>query len=229
MKDEPEVLLRELRDRGMEGATPVDAIALATETAWVNSLFRLCGGTPPEEWATFDVPPGQVQLVAAVVMREPYFRAVAKIGFHFALKMFPELTGHEREFDRIKDYIWSGSEGGNSGRPVRPMSRQFVEDFDRGRRPRCWMHILAVERSYDRAISFVQLFAGRGGLPFPYLVDLGIDPARIAMPRERRVRLFVMEPVSGDDGVFDGVMEDPGTTNRIIVTPGARLPKTRYG
>jgi hypothetical protein len=77
-------------------------------------------------------------------MKEQYLRAVAKIAFHYTLKMFPALSGREREFDRIRRYIWSG-EGGGRNRPVRQLPRQFWENFRHGERPRCWMHILTVE------------------------------------------------------------------------------------
>ena len=73
------------------------------------------------------------------------------------------------------------------------------------------------ERVYERATALVQLFAGPGGLPFPYLVDLGMDPAQIASPRARVVRVFAMEPVDE----CDGVAEDPPVTNRVHVpAPG---------
>lgn len=73
------------------------------------------------------------------------------------------------------------------------------------------MHLLTVERAYERVLACVQLFAGPAGLPFPYWIDVGTDPARIAAPRERRAHIFALEPVDG----FAGLMEEAGINNRI--------------
>ena len=203
MQGRPDLLLDELRNRGLDGARPVDAVALTTEIPWVNDLLRALGANPPEEWASLVVPAQQVQLAATVTSNEFYYRAIAKIAFHYLLKTFPTVTGEEQEFARIRDYIWAGT-GGGRDRPVQRMPDQFWGEFRRGQRPRCWMHILAVERAYARVLATVQLFAGPGGLPQAYWVDLGRDPARIAMPREVRAHVFALEPVNG----FDGVMEE---------------------
>jgi hypothetical protein len=222
MRGDTNVLRAELQDRGMAGARPVGAIAHSDETEWVGELFREIGGATPQQWEQFDAPEGRVQVEATVVTAERYLRGIAKLGFHFTLAMFPQLTGHEREFDGVRSYIWAG-EGGGRGRPVTPLRRQFAAEFTRGQRPRCWMHILVAERAYDRATALVQLFAGPGGLPFPYLVDLGVDPMRVATPRERVVRIFTMEPVNG----YNGVIEEPQVTNRIHVPPPGILTRLR--
>lgn len=126
MREQPDILIRELRERGLAAARPVGAVAPTSDIPWVNELMRALGAAPPDEWEPLDVPPQQVQLAATVTMAEPYFRAIAKMAFHYTLKMFPALTGHEQEFDRIKDYIWTGA-GGGRHRPVQTLPNQFWE------------------------------------------------------------------------------------------------------
>ena len=40
-----------------------------------------------------------------------YFRAIAKIGFHYFLTQFPEYSGHEAIFDDIRDFIITDTQG----------------------------------------------------------------------------------------------------------------------
>jgi len=70
--------------------------------------------------------------------------------------MFPDLTGMEREFEPIKQYIWSGGDN----RFVRQRMNQFVANFRRGERPIYWMHLLAVVRTYEQITAYAQFFAG---------------------------------------------------------------------
>ncbi len=83
-----------------------------------------------------------------------YRRAIAKIAFHFFLKVFPEATGFEIEFNEIKRLIIRG------GNPL-----QFVLER-RGKIPHSlhslgpWAHILYADWGMDFLVTRVQLFAG---------------------------------------------------------------------
>lgn len=90
--------------------------------------------------------------------------------------MFPELTGHEREFDGIKDFIWNG---GEISQFVQQRSDQFIGNFQRGMRPIKWMHILAIKRDGGFITGYVQLFAGPRSLPPHYTVRISRDPSAI--------------------------------------------------
>ena len=76
------------------------------------------------------------------------------------------------------------------------------------------MHILAVERTYDVILAHAQFFAGPGIVPPPYVVRIGVNPARIAARRESRAHQFViLDPAAGTGEMVDG---DP---LQLIVTP----------
>jgi hypothetical protein len=100
------------------------------------------------------------------------------------LKMFPDLTGKEREFDAIKRFIW---DGGDVGRFVQQRWRpeDVITNLRRGAGWSHWMHILMVERTYQRIIGWFQPFAGPRTLAPLYAVDIGMDPARIVARREQ--------------------------------------------
>jgi hypothetical protein len=121
---------------------------------------------------------------------------VAKIGFHYALKMFPDLTGAEAEFGPIKDFILAGDDVAQF---VQQRADQFVKNFER-ERPTQWMHILAVERTYDLILAHAQFFAGPGIVPPPYAIRIGRNPARIDPPREARAHQFVILDQAGGTG-----------------------------
>ena len=50
-----------------------------------------------------------------------YFRALAKIGFHYALKNVPTIVGNEPEFGAVREFIRSGS--GEAGQFFRSLDR----------------------------------------------------------------------------------------------------------
>jgi hypothetical protein len=114
------------------------------------------------------------KLIAEVTVSPAHFRAVAKIGFHYVLKMFPDLTGTETEFA-----------------PIRA-------------RPTQWMHILAVERTYSVILAHAQFFAGPGIVPPPYVIRIVRNPARIDSRREVRGHQFVvLDPAAGTGEMVD--------------------------
>ncbi len=195
MRENPEFLRELLREWGLDRGQPIHAFATEKEIPWVSDLLRTLGYTVPANWVT-EFPAQKISLIAEVTVSPAHFRAVAKIAFHYVLKMFPDLTGMEAEFAAIKDFIWTG---GAIAEFVRQRSDQFVRNFER-ERPTKWMHILAVERTYDVILAHAQFFAGPGIVPPPYVIRIGRDPARIMRPRETRAHQFVILDPAGSTG-----------------------------
>lgn len=204
MQGRPELLMKYLTDNRLEGAKPVHVFAAPDEIPWVTELLRAVGGVPPGNWVTTVFTPQKIQLVVNLKVTQAYFRAVAKIAFHYALKQFPDLTGLEPDFTPIKEFIWAGGDG---DRFVRQKSDQFFDNFRRGYQPSHWMHILAVERTYSNIIAHAQFFAGPHSLPPPYQVWIGRNPSRIDRGRELRAHQFVILDPTASSGAV-GVMED---------------------
>jgi len=204
MRDHPELLSACLRERGLQSAKPVLVYATPEEVPWVESLLRALNVEPPREWVTTGFPSGQITLKVDVGVTEAHFRAVAKIVFHYALKMFPDLSGLEREFEPVRRYIWAGD--GNH-KFVRQRPDQFVAQFNRGQRPTHWMHILDVARSRSGVVGHAQFFVGPRHMPLPYQVWIGPDPSMLIRPLERFAHQFVILSVAPEGGIV-GKMED---------------------
>jgi hypothetical protein len=212
MRDDPAVLKTQLRDRGLEGARPLHAFADEDEIEWMGGLMRAFGGDLTSgEWATTQLTPQRLPLVVDVAVTSAHFRAVAKIVFHYALKMFPDLTGQERQFDPIKDFIWNG---GDIDRFVRQRRPEDVILNYRQHGPTHWMHVLGSERTYDRITGWFQPFTGPQLLPPIYEVRLGMDPSRIVRRREQTLHQFVIVDATAPAGIV-GVMEDGQPANYI--------------
>jgi hypothetical protein len=207
MLDDPGFLMELLKEWGLDRGKPIRAFATDEEIPRVGDVLQKLGYAVPSDWAVSTYPTQKIALVAEVTVSPKHFRAVAKIGFHYALKMFPEFTGMEQEFDDIKEFIWAG---GDVNKFVAQRSDQFVENFKR-ERPTKWMHILAVERTYGGTLAHAQFFAGPGILPPPYLIRIGREPSRIVRPKEVRAYQFVIL----DPAMASGKMEDVDAAQRI--------------
>jgi hypothetical protein len=126
MEENPDFLVARLADLGLSGAKPIQAYAAPGEIPWVTDLVVAMGGSPPC-WTSTDVSAARIQLAATYTVTRAYLRAIAKIGFHYALAVLPELSGMEPEFSDIKQFIWSGA--GDTDRFVRQCKEQFVANF----------------------------------------------------------------------------------------------------
>lgn len=98
--------------------------------------------------------PSVVQASALFKFPPEYFRAIAKIAFHFFLSCFsPPLSGSESAFDDIKRFIYEGGEPEHFMRCVPgeivPSSPMFP-----------WAHVLAAVWTGREMAASVQLFHG---------------------------------------------------------------------
>lgn len=72
--------------------------AMCKELSWNVDLQRRTGGRVQRQFFKGEVGP-------------PYFRALAKIGFHYALRYIPTITGNEGVFWALRDFIKHGTGG----------------------------------------------------------------------------------------------------------------------
>jgi hypothetical protein len=212
-REHPSKLQDHIREQGLQNAKAVHTFGTEEEIPWIQKLIERLGQQAPKEWTSINAQQQRIELIVSVTVTEPYFRAVAKIVFHYLLKMFPELTGLEREFDGIKEFIWNG---GKVSRYVIQRKDQFIANFKLGYRPINWMHILAAERSGGRIKAYAQFFAGPNSLPFPYEVNLGRDPARIHTPMRRYAHEYVVLE-AGANNCPRGVMQDAQPAAHILI------------
>jgi hypothetical protein len=173
--------------------------------------------------------PATVPVRSRIQLTPEYYRAIAKIAFHFFIWCsFPGITGLENEFDGIKEFIWRGDQADK-------YILQMPGPFDRnqiGDAP--YAHVLAAGVADDEAVATVQLFAGSDigmnvstvapdGRPFSvqpkneslvWIVKLGRSPLRIACDL-RRALAFVAYRRAADG--FVGEVRELTPARSIVV------------
>ncbi len=115
------------------------------------------------------------------VFGERYFRALAKIGFHYFLTQFPMYTGHEDVFARIRTFIYE-----DTNEPVRRVN-EFIsmrqhpllhEMLDPRVRPDGWRaHVLAAEAQPGICLAHVHMFLTEESAGQIYTIILARDAA----------------------------------------------------
>jgi hypothetical protein len=188
MKIDTARILDEVREMGLVNARPIHTFASPEEMPWVSKVVAALGATVGSDGVTTKFEPRQIDIIVKVQVTSAFFRAVAKIGFHYALKVFPDLRGTEREFDSIKNFIWSG---GDFNHFVRQRQKPVFANFRVGERPVSWAHILLAERRYEAVTAYAQFFVGPQSMPVTYEIRLGRNPSRIVAPPEQAAHIFL--------------------------------------
>jgi hypothetical protein len=107
----------------------------------------------------------------------PYMRAIAKIGFHFFLKWFPQFSGTEQEFDGIKRFIYHG--GADYAQFVEPITEPLVK-LPPGKRVLMWGHLVSCQYDYATVEARIQFFVGPMQVqPIVWRVKIGKSPSRL--------------------------------------------------
>lgn len=198
--------------RGIPDAIPHRLWAHPDEAATLEAMIQATyGQLPAALWEEAPDASGPIALNTLVQVGKPFFRAVAKIVFHYALKVFPDLDGSAPEFQAIREYVRHGAGDGF----VRELPQQIIGNFHVGERPVSWSHILFVERDYFGVGGYAQFFVGPESLPFPLQIRIGGNPSRLALPRERQAHGYVIETVDGG-GRPHGRVEDLHPATHIV-------------
>jgi len=156
-----------------------DISAAPEEIPWVESLLD---GFKIERKAEWVQPTGPIMygpFSIKVTVDSRYFRAIAKIGFHYFLTKFPRFRGDEPCFLGIRHFIMNGCAIDEIGRFVSQSREQFVHQLRAGYRLSVWGHLVCVEAGYMGFRSKVQLFVGPQNQAVVYTVQLGENPSPI--------------------------------------------------
>jgi hypothetical protein len=118
--------------------------------------------------------------VGTVGLTNRYFRAVAKMGFHYFLTQFPQYSGHEPMFKEIRQFILE--EGGGVdhandfvGKRQHALLNEMLTPGvgrDKGR-----AHVLCAEIRPGECLAYVQTFLTEGWPAPIYAVCLARDEA----------------------------------------------------
>jgi hypothetical protein len=147
------------------------------EKDWVETLLK-------ETWPAATFAGGTLGsaiyqgAAGTIVLTNRYFRAIAKIGFHYFLTQFPQYSGREPLFKDIREYILDDKGGVDRandfiGERQNPLLAQMTVP---GARPDGWRaHVLGAEISPGHCRAHVQMFISGDWPSRPYTITLAKD------------------------------------------------------
>ena len=141
-----------------------------------------------------------------------YFRGLAKIALHAALRLVPGLDGHAWEFDSLRRFIRYAELP--THQPIRRRQAPLVPGLGNGVMLRDWGHIIGIEAGESQLFVLLQFFIGPGAIPPPWVVRLGRRPP--SLPQHFAV------------GYYARYLEQPapdGRTGEFMRLDAVRLPK----
>jgi hypothetical protein len=156
------------------------AYASTEELAWVESLLGTLKSDNKLPWSAN---PGPITYGPSVVKFEVtsrYFRAIAKIGFHYFLTKMPQFRGDEPCFADIRRFLKTDACPVDECRRFIGYAPCHLErQLRAGAELNCWGHFLTAQSNYVQLAARVELFAGPGKRPLSYIVRLGQNPSRL--------------------------------------------------
>jgi len=191
------------------------------EIDYIFGLFKKIGifinEEPPSALEKQFYPNVPVHGSIAVDIR--YFRAIAKIGFHYFLQYTGYFSGHENCLSPLKQFIRHGE--GKIEQFVLRQRGNLVSDLNYGLRPRYYGHFIIGDFRKNVAAAYVQLFLGRDSNPPYYKITLATNCFRIKLEDETFGHFFCYY-LPENRSQYTGEIQQLGAANKI------RLP-TSFG
>lgn len=150
-------------------------------------------------------------------LSDRYFRAVAKMGFHYFLTQFPELSGTESLFAGIRQFITEDRPVVEANRFLRKRNFPLLGPMlVPGARPGGWRaHVLAAEIKAGQCLAHVQTFLTEDWPAPIYTVALG---SVLGVTDRAAGHLYVYND-DGPKGKFAGVAYDLTATRVPMAVP----------
>lgn len=109
-----------------------------------------------------------------------YFRAIAKIAFHYYLVSSYRAKGYEDCFSEVREFIMTGGD-----KKKFFSAKKRFQDIDAGYLPSRWVHLLAASEKNGEAIAYVCLFKGPESKGIEYQLNIGKLPhSPIIIPKQ---------------------------------------------
>ena len=204
-----EHLLSELKDKNLVDAEFVECWFAPGEEEWIERLCKDFDAKVDYRKAKQYGDMGERKLVATFTVNNNYFRAVAKIAFHYFLKCLTQFTGFEKEFDGIKEFIFKG---GESEHWIKQIEGSFIVGLEPNISTDKYGHLLAVDKNENDIRAKIQFFVGPGIKPHRYYeIFIGKNPERIIYNQGIGHQFVYFDET--DENGYDGRM-DPLRTMR---------------
>lgn len=181
----------------------------ADDAAWpkyVALLNEIWPTSPVQHGETVEAGMHRIEGTTKFTFHADYWRALAKIGFHYyLLNSRRGVRGEEPEFADVRKFIM---EGGDRDPFFTKPAAQFVMPFRElpngsAILPHAWAHVLAADESYNAAVAMVSLFMGPERLAPTYHVNLGRFRSPLVVPGARSTHSYLYDAEPGS-GAFAG-------------------------
>jgi hypothetical protein len=170
-----------------------------SERQWVQSLLDTLKIDKQMEWTEGAKPTTYTNVAISFTVTNRYFRALAKIGFHYFLTKMSDFRGDEDCFNEIRNFIMTETDIKTCERFVSYRKGSLIFG---GWQPARWGHIVTAEIDYMNLTSRLQLFLGPEFLPPIYTIQLGQNPSRIHY-RRADINFYEYYP-NGQRAEYDG-------------------------
>ncbi len=140
------------------------------EEAWPDMKYQHVSTTQPGS--------NKVRVRVCFQVNDHYFRAIAKIAFHYYLTRSKRAKGHEDGFAQIRKFI---VEGGDSDPFFK--GRKMFAPMEANMLPSWWCHILAASEEVQPVVAYVCLFRGPQATGIEYTVKLGRLESALVVPQ----------------------------------------------
>ena len=167
--DQPEQLRMKIDQLNVGKITRVNLIAPEADRERVEQISSIFPELAQAEWENLPTS-GPTFTKTEFEVTDKYFRAIAKIGFHYVLKHFRHFRGDEEIFAGIRNFIMNGA-------PIQDYvnwtDKQLIEQFRNGYCPTTFGHVILGRANEHFIWSKLQFFVGPDTLPLVYTVAIG--------------------------------------------------------
>lgn len=223
----PQLLREHIADLHLDAPLELRLIYDPPTEQWAVDLFHAL-------WPDKELPKpttGATNFEGGIVqfqLTNRYFRAIAKIGFHYFLTQFPSYSGHEKVFSEIRDFILDDTTEFNADRinkfisihsiPITPPSTGFVG------------HLLCAEITRGFYFAHFEPFVTPNGRMEAFRICLGFDPNE--QHSDLYVHLYLyfaagkQGQFAGEAVRFDKELVTIGTLQRSAAWSAVEVPTT---
>jgi len=187
------------------------------ESQWVEYselVLHIFPGSQMLQLSSTEQAVHRVQGRTTLKITDHYFRALAKIGFHYCLAHSRRgLRGDEPGFLPLRKFILGGGEIDTFFQPVgTPIVLPFGElPLGGVVTPHQWCHVLAADESNEFAIAYVNFFLGPGCVRKPHYISLGPTGSSIMAPHFVWAHVYLYDEVQKESG-YAGIVDEASVT-----------------
>ena len=187
-------LIERLKKKGLKDSVRISWTVREADKPRVESLVStMTEGCTPGSWIHVDTPAVLPKLDVKYHVTEKYYRAIAKIAFHYMLTVCPEATGSEECFQDLRRYIRYGNTRRRIVSPRNGILRITTKNTVRNH----WSHMIVVAKERGILTVSMQFFIGLNNATAPIwevrLNDVPIQPD-IAIPKMGHIFAYVPAP-----------------------------------